>query len=312
MKDFQKDQWALILGGSSGMGLATADKLSRHGMSICIAHRDRRGAMARIQPSFDAIAARGVGFRAFNVDALSAEGRAEVLAGLKDAMGEHGRVRLLLHSIAFGNLKLLAPYEDGGPRAAREQLAAALGIDVERVAAAAQQLFNAGDPAFASLADPPAYDQSNFLEDEDFTRTVHAMGTSLVGWVQDTLARGLFAADGRVVALTSEGNRVAWRGYAAVSAAKAALEAAARSIAVELAPRGLRCNIVQAGVTRTAALALIPGSNHLAAGALRRNPLGRLTTPEDVANAICLLATDEAAWINGALLAVDGGERNGG
>jgi len=164
----------------------------------------------------------------------------------------------------------------------------------------------------ASLADPPVYDQGNFLEDEDFTRTVHAMGTSLVGWVQETRARGRFADDARVVALTSEGNRVAWRGYAAVSAAKAALEAAARSIAVELAPRGLRCNIVQAGVTRTAALALIPGSNHLAAGALRRNPLGRLTTPEDVANAICLLATDEAAWINGALLAVDGGERNGG
>lgn len=312
MKDFQRDQWALVLGGSSGMGLATADKLSRHGMSVCIAHRDRRGAMARIQPAFDAIAARGAGFRAFNVDALAPAGIEEVLTGLKEAMGETGRVRLLLHSIAFGNLKLLAPHRDNRARAARAELAQALGVDAGKLAETVARLFGNGDPAFAGLADPPSYDNDNFLEDEDFQRTVHAMGTSLVGWVQAVKSRGLFADDARVIALTSEGNRVAWRGYAAVSAAKAALESAARSIAVELAPHGVRCNVVQAGVTRTAALALIPGSNHLAAGALARNPMGRLTTPEDVAGAICLLCTDEAAWINGALIAVDGGERVGG
>jgi enoyl-[acyl-carrier protein] reductase III len=44
------------------------------------------------------------------------------------------------------------------------------------------------------------------------------------------------------------------------------------------------------------------------AGALLRNPLGRLTTPEDVANAVFLLSLDEADWINGALIRVDGGE----
>ncbi len=294
------------------MGLATADKLSRHGMSVCIVHRDRRGAMGRIQPRFDEIAARGAGFRAFNVDALSTEGRDQVLAGLAETMGGSGRVRLLLHSIAFGNLKLLAPHRDERARIARGELAAMLGLDPVTLGAAVEKLWGEGNPAFAGLAEPPAYDNDNFLEEEDFERTLHAMGTSLVGWTQAVKTRGLFAADARVVALTSEGNRVAWRGYAAVSAAKAALESAARSIAVELGPHGVRCNIVQAGVTRTPALAMIPGSSHLAAGALGRNPMGRLTTPEDVANAICLLATDEAAWINGALLAVDGGERCGG
>ena len=44
------------------------------------------------------------------------------------------------------------------------------------------------------------------------------------------------------------------------------------------------------------------------AGARMRNPLGRLTTPEDVANVIYLLCLDEARWINGALIRVDGGE----
>jgi NAD(P)-dependent dehydrogenase (short-subunit alcohol dehydrogenase family) len=310
MRDFTRDQWALILGGSSGMGLATADKLSRHGMSVCVVHRDRKGAMARIQPSFDEIAAR-VPFRAYNLDALSPEGRDTVLAGLAEAMGEAGRVRVLLHSIAFANLRLVAPTAAGRPPArAREALAAALGIDAERVGAAVATLFAEGDPAFLGLADGAAYGD-NLLEDEDLTRTVHAMGTSLITWVQALLGRKLFAADARVLGLTSEGNRIAWRGYAAAAAAKAALESAARAIAVECAPHGLRCNIVQAGVTRTPALALIPGSQHIIAASLARNPMGRLTTPEDVAGLICLLATDEAAWVNGALVCCDGGEHLG-
>ena len=125
------------------------------------------------------------------------------------------------------------------------------------------------------------------------------MGTSLLGWVQELHRRGLFAADARVVGLTSEGNEVAWKGYAAVAAAKVALESVSRAIAVEMAPYGIRSNIVQAGVTDTPALRLIPGSAHLKAAARRRNPFGRLTTPEDVARVIHLLCLPEAAWING-------------
>jgi NAD(P)-dependent dehydrogenase (short-subunit alcohol dehydrogenase family) len=138
------------------------------------------------------------------------------------------------------------------------------------------------------------------------------MGTSLLGWTTALLSRGLFADDARVVGLTSEGNEVAWRGYAAVSAAKASLEALGRSLAVELAPYGVRTNVLQPGVTDTPALRAIPGHRSLRAQARLRNPFRRLTTPEDVANLICLLATDEAAWLNGALIRVDGGERVSG
>ena len=69
------------------------------------------------------------------------------------------------------------------------------------------------------------------------------------------------------------------------------------------------CTECQAGVTETAALKAIPGNQYIKSHAGLRNPLGRLTTPEDVANFICLLCMDEAAWVNGALLCVDGGER---
>ena len=105
---------------------------------------------------------------------------------------------------------------------------------------------------------------------------------------------------------------MAWKGYAAIAAAKSALESIARAIAVEFAPYGLRCNVVQPGVTDTPALRLIPGHLHLKAAARARNPMGRLTTPPDVANVLFLLSTDEAAWINGEVIRVDGGERISG
>jgi len=262
---FSKHDWSLILGGSSGFGLATARKLAAHGMNQCIVHRDRRAALPRIHEDFEELRKSGVTVLDFNRDATSAAERATIAAALEEKLQPHGRVRLLMHSIAFGNLKPITA--------------------------------QSGEMA---------------LSDDDFQHTVHAMGTSLVGWVQEIMNRRLFAQDARVVGMTSEGNAVAWKGYAAVSAAKAALESASRSLAVELASYGLRSNVVQAGITDTPALRLIPQHEQLKASAKLRNPFGRLTTPEDVANVVYLLALDEAAWINGALIRVDGGEHVAG
>jgi NAD(P)-dependent dehydrogenase (short-subunit alcohol dehydrogenase family) len=306
-----KGSWALILGGSSGFGLAAAHQLSRHGVNLCIVHRDRRGAMPRIQPELDAIRDRGVSLLVFNEDALSPEKRGVILDQLGPALGGEQRVRLLLHSIAFGNLKLVAP-EAKREETARRALAQALGVDEAALGEAADRLFSEGVDALAGLASPPEYPASAFLEEEDLQRTIHAMGTSLLGWVQELHRRGLFAPDARVIGLTSEGNEVAWKGYAAVAAAKVALESISRAIAVEMAPYGIRSNVIQAGVTDTPALRLIPGNAHLKAAARRRNPFGRLTTPEDVARVIHLLCLPEAAWINGEVIRVDGGEHVSG
>jgi NAD(P)-dependent dehydrogenase (short-subunit alcohol dehydrogenase family) len=303
--------WALILGGSSGFGLATAHQLSRYGVNLCLVHRDRRGAMQRIQPELDAIRDRGVSLLAFNEDALNSERRGVILDALAPALGEGSKVRLLLHSIAFGNLKLIAPAAKR-EETARAALATALGIDEASLAGAVDRLFSEGIDALADLASPPSYPAAAYIEEEDLQQTIHAMGTSLLGWVQELHRRGLFAADARVIGLTSEGNQVAWKGYAAVAAAKVALESISRAIAVEMAPYGIRSNIIQAGVTDTPALRLIPGSAQLKAQARRRNPFGRLTTPEDVARVIHLLCLPEAAWINGEVIRVDGGEHISG
>lgn len=308
MIKFQREDWALILGGSSGFGLATAKKLGRHGMSVCVVHRDRRGAMHRIEPEFEAIRAYGNGFIALNLDALSPEGRARTLETLAEQVGPSGRVRLLLHSIALGNLKLAAPpAAEPRPQAAIDSLAKALEIDHELLREQIAKTFAAGAPALHALTEPTYGKQ--LLDDDDIARTIYSMGTSLLSWVRDVHARGLFAADARILGLTSEGNETAWPGYAAISAAKVAMESISRTIALEYAPYGIRANIIQAGVTDTPALRAIPGSARMKAVAELRNPFRRLTRPEDVADFICLMCTDEAAWVNGAILRVDGGER---
>jgi len=314
---FGHNEWALILGGSSGFGLATAHKLAEHGLNICIVHRDRRGAMSRIEPEFEKIRERDVSLLTFNEDALDDGSRTEILDGLAECFAAdwgatgQGKVRLLLHSIAFGNLKLIGPEAPPGTDA-RAAVAHGLGIDEERLAGVADELFDEGVDGVQGIASPPPYSQDAFLEDEDMVRTIYAMGTSLLTWTQDLLAREMFGSDARVLGMTSEGNEVAWKGYAAVAAAKVALESVSRSIAVEMAHFGIRSNIVQAGVTDTPALRMIPGSGHLKAQARTRNPFGRLTTPEDVANVIYLLSLPEAAWINGAIIRADGGEHISG
>ena len=308
---YSRDQWAVILGGSSGFGLATAQRLAELGMSVFIVHRDRRALMKQIEPEFEKIRGTGARLVTKNTDALDAESRHAVVEELAQAMGGEGRVRLLLHSIAFGNLKLLAP-EVHKPREVVRELASQLGLEEGAVQSAVDSVFGAGHPQALGLASPPLYSDKHFLDEEDFSRTIHAMGTSLLGWVQELFTKKLFASDARVFGLTSEGNELAWKGYAAVGAAKVALESLSRSIAVEFAPYGIRCNVIQAGITFTPAQDAIPGSAHMRAQALSRNPFGRLTTPRDVANVIALLASDDAAWINGEVIRVDGGEHISG
>ncbi len=305
MSRFPQDEWALILGGSSGFGLATARKLSEEGLNVCVVHRDRRGAMERVNRDFDGIRANGHRFLALNLDALSPGGMMTVVDALGQAMGDAGRVRVLLHSIALGNLKPIAARPEI-ERPPLDRLAEALGIASDALEAAVDRVAEGGEAIFQALR-PVDYGAA-VMDDEDMARTIYSMGTSLLTWTQRLHEAGLFASDARVIGLTSEGNEVAWRGYAAVAAAKSALESVSRAIAVEFAPYGIRSNIIQPGVTDTPALRVIPGSTRMKAGARMRNPFGRLTTPADVANVVFLLSLDEARWINGALIRADGGE----
>lgn len=261
MKEFQdKNYWALILGGSSGLGLATAKKLANHGMNICIVHRNSRMQEDEIQTEFETIKNEGVQFKAFNTDAFKAEKCDAVIKGLKSEFGSDSKIRTLVHSVAKGNLK------------------------------------------------PMISDEKPILKHDDFALTINAMGISLYDWTKAIFEAKLFAQDSRIISFTSEGNSKAWQNYAAVSAAKVTLEAITRNIALEFAPFGIKANCIQAGVTDTSSLRMIPGSEKIINYSLIRNPNNRLTLPEDVANAVYLLTKDEASWITGTIIPVDGGE----
>jgi NAD(P)-dependent dehydrogenase (short-subunit alcohol dehydrogenase family) len=138
--------------------------------------------------------------------------------------------------------------------------------------------------------------------------TADVMGHSLVYWVQEVMHAGLMEKGGRIFAMTSSGGTRVMPSYGPVSAAKAILESHIRQLALELAPRGISANAIRAGVTDTPALRKIPGADGILAAALARNPHGRLTTTEDVAKAIGVLAQPNAYWITGNVIGVDGGE----
>ena len=138
--------------------------------------------------------------------------------------------------------------------------------------------------------------------------TLRVMAHSLVDWTQATVARGFLGKGGRVFAMTSSGSNRIIPSYGPVSAAKAALESHCRQLAYELAPKEITVNALRGGVTDTPALRKIPGHDLLVEAATRRNPSGRLTTPEDVADAVLSLCSPRAHWITGNVINIDGGE----
>ena len=259
-----KGFWAIILGGSSGFGLASVEKLSKHGMNIAVLYREPAAAEKPLLTKFSILAQNSdTTILPYNINALDEGGRIKFINAFIASVNKQKCVRVLLHSIARGNLKPLA--ED----------------------------------------DKQA---GNTLTVEDIQHTTYAMSNSLVDWARLLLKENLFSKDARIIGLTSEGANKFWEGYAAVSIAKASLKSLATYMAVEFAKYGLKTNLIQAGVTETPSLKRIPGSKTLLQYAAQLNPSGRITKPEDVANVIYLLCTDEAAWINGSLIHVDGGE----
>ncbi|WP_295720594.1 SDR family oxidoreductase [Mucilaginibacter sp.] len=255
--------WAVILGGSSGFGFAALQKLAAHGMNIALLYRETAITEKPLKEQLTQIAAEhSVTILPFNINALEQTGRDLFLKQFAQLAVHKHCVKLLLHSIARGNLKPLAAGANNDP----------------------------------------------VLSIEDIQATTYAMSNSLLDWTRLLLEAELFNPDARVIGLTSDGVHKYWESYAAVSIAKASLESLTRYMAVEFSRYGLKTNLIQAGVTETPSLKRIPGSDKLITLAAANNPMGRITVPTDVANVIYMLCTDEAFWINGSLIHVDGGE----
>jgi len=152
------------------------------------------------------------------------------------------------------------------------------------------------------------YIAEDAVSKEQLEMTLDVMANSLVYWVQKLFHNDMFSENARIFAMTSIGSSRNWKNYGPVSAAKAALEAHIRQLALELAPYKITANAICAGVTKTPALMKIPGHEEMIEKAEKYNPSKRLTEPTDVANAIMLLSHENSYWITGNTIYVDGGE----
>ncbi len=263
-----RERWAVVLGASSGFGGAVSRGWAGAGYNIVGVHLDMRGTIEGANAVRDAIAATGAQVVFHNVNAADDEKRTAVVAGISTLFEER--------------------------RAA--------GADPYVAAFLHSLAFGATLPYITEV------DGAKELSRKQMEMTADVMAHSLVYWVRDLFHAGLFGNGSRLYAMTSEGATLAVPTYGAVSAAKAALEAHIRQLALELMPHGITVNGIRAGVTDTPALHRIPNWDRLLAEALHRNPSGRTTRPEDVADALVALASPLTHWMTGNILGVDGGE----
>jgi len=264
-----RERWALVLGASSGMGEATAKALARAGYRICGIHLDFRAALDHVAEVKAAIEAAGSEALYINMNAADDEKRAAALAALGERFDR---------SRAEGR----HPYV----RVVLHSL------------------------AFGSLVPFIADDPKAAVDRKKMEMTQDVMANSLVYWVQDLYRGGFLERGSKIYAMTSEGSSRVVPSYGVVSSAKAALESHIRQLAMELARAGsgISANAIQAGVTITPALMKIPEHEEIIRVATARNPTGRLTTPQDVANAIVALSGEDLDFISGNIVRVDGAE----
>jgi NAD(P)-dependent dehydrogenase (short-subunit alcohol dehydrogenase family) len=141
------------------------------------------------------------------------------------------------------------------------------------------------------------------ITEDHFDRLVGVNLRALVFAVQATLP--LMSRGAAVVLIGSIAGRIGTEGFSVYGATKAGVRALARTWTTELAPRGIRVNVVSPGPTDTAMFESVP--EEVRSDLASTIPIGRLGRPEEIAAAALFLASDESSFVAGVELCVDGG-----
>jgi 3-oxoacyl-[acyl-carrier protein] reductase len=177
---------------------------------------------------------------------------------------------------------------------------------VSRLTDRAVEAFGRIDLIVSTVGGAPHPLPFDTISEEQLLETFRLNTWPTLTLIRAALARGLGNAAGSVVAISSGSPRKTTSSMVSYASAKAALNAMTRTIAADLAGRGVRVNAVSPGLVRTTATRPI-WKDDAGAAAGSALPLGRLTEAEDIAGAVCFLLSDDARQITGITLDVDGG-----
>jgi 3-oxoacyl-[acyl-carrier protein] reductase len=143
------------------------------------------------------------------------------------------------------------------------------------------------------------------MKRSDWDAVINTNLTSAYLCIQQAIGSMLKQRWGRIINVTSVFGQMGQAGQANYASSKAGLIGLTLAIAREVASRSITCNAVAPGFVETSMTAALP--DEFRQNALKMIPLGRVGTPEDIANAVAFLASDEAAYITGHVLNVNGG-----
>lgn len=145
------------------------------------------------------------------------------------------------------------------------------------------------------------------LNEDDFLNDyrINVLGAAKV--IQQSIKALKAAGGASVVLVSSVASRVGMSFHASIAASKGAVEGMGLSLAAELAPIGIRVNVVAPSLTATPLAQNLLNSPERRDAAGKRHPMNRYGLPEDISSAIAFLLADESSWMTGQLIGIDGG-----